>query len=356
MIWLTIAVFTLIQMMAVCGLLRRGPRCEIRSFTSRAVFPPSWASASSPPSFSNAFQLARDYLLANAVPEAESSARYLLCDVVKTGYRLSDFTRAAQRNPPVILTPNQLQTLSAHCEQRARRKPVQYILGNWDFCGMEFECLAPVLIPRPETEELVERILGSGSLSAGSAILDVGAGTGAIGVSLLAHLQRLEQTAGGGARASCLALDIDPAAASLAMRNAATLLPRPAAYTCLAQSLSLYVSSGSGRGEFDIIVSNPPYIPSREIAGLEPEVVGWESRLALDGGTDGLDVVRELLAGAGPLLRPEGPRELWLEVSRSHPDEIEALVRQELPKPRWRVQEKAKDLSGHPRFVRLNFL
>jgi release factor glutamine methyltransferase len=89
------------------------------------------------------------------------------------------------------------------------------------------------------------------------------------------------------------------------------------------------------------------------MAELEPEVAQHEDRVALHGGDDGLDVVRELLDGAGELLRPQGPRELWLEVARRHP-----AVVAEVAGPRWELldADKAQDLAGNPRFVRLRWL
>ena len=251
--------------------------------------------------------------------------------------------------------------------------PVQYILGNWDFFGLKLECRAPVLIPRPETEELVERVLASrgpdgtdllhssdadggadSSSAAATYLLDVGAGTGAIGLALLHAMAAT--AAPGKSRASCLGLDINPSAVSLALRNAQLLLPDAAAYRCLPTSFLDYARSGQGDGLFDLIVSNPPYISSDEMAALEPEVADYEDHLALHGGVDGLDMVRELLAHAGRLLRPAGRRELWLEVARRHPDMIQGLLQEGTDDAGggWELLEKITDLAGNPRFVRLH--
>jgi len=341
----------MIMARALLGHKRAVSRSFVRALTSELqVNPPEPWNELHKVHFSDAFNLAHKYLEAHAVPESDTSARYLLCDVVKTGYRLSDFNRAAlRRDPPVILTSSQLKMLEAHCLQRAQRVPVQYILGNWDFFGMQFECEKPVLIPRPETEELVEHILSSDCLSSpnGVCILDVGSGTGAIGIALLSQLQLRHASA-----SCCVALDINPTAAALATRNAAVLLSQPSAYRSLALSFADYCASGAGKGLFDVVVSNPPYIPSDELAALEPEVANYEDPRALHGGIDGLDMVRELLRCAGSLMRPHGPCEMWLEVARGHPDEIETCA----GSLGWQVLEKMKDLTGNPRFIRLKHM
>ena len=122
------------------------------------------------------------YLAVAGVPDAQSSARYLVCDVTDIGYRMSDFHRGQE----VVLTGSQLDTMRDYIGKRARREPVQYIIGNWDFYGLTLECRAPVLIPRPETEELVERVVAAvrenhqyrrqGEESRALRVLDVGCG------------------------------------------------------------------------------------------------------------------------------------------------------------------------------------
>lgn len=107
-----------------------------------------------------AYNTATQYLDKYGIPEAEISARMMLCEVTKIGYRMSDFNR----NQDIILSTVQLDQLSSYCQLRRERTPLQYVIGNWDFYGFKILCKHPVLIPRPETEELVERILNSGIL------------------------------------------------------------------------------------------------------------------------------------------------------------------------------------------------
>lgn len=330
-------------------------------------------------SFRAAYTVASEYMLAREVPEAKDSARHLLSEVAGTGYRLSDFHRAMGMDmdmnidieevlPPITSTalPSprssyinemQMERLGQHCDNRVRRMPVQYIVGNWDFYGLVLQCKQPILIPRPETEELVEMLLQKqtgyqeGVLPIGARVLDIGVGTGAIGLALLAERRDL----------SCVGLDVHPVAVELATSNAAanaqTIKDVHKRYTCIHQSLEDYATSGVGDGTFDILVSNPPYIPSDEMETLAPEVVKYEDGGALHGGLDGLDIVRQIVKHAVRLLKPvgTGPGEVWIEVARQHPAQIQAWMqdRSQYQGEQLEFVESINDLSGHPRFVRL---
>ena len=277
------------------------------------------------------------------------------------------------------------------CDRRGRGEPVQYILGDWDFYDMTVKCRSPVLIPRPETEELVDYILKSKilqSLATGEQtqqqmvrILDVGAGSGVIGIALLHNLPNSE----------CIALDINEVAVELANENARFVLQNSSnRYQCLHTSFMDFLYSREDNSTvtkvkskvtsltsttsefdqtknskdntmlssissqlFDIIISNPPYIPSADVAELQTEVRDWEDPRALDGGLDGLDMIKELIRHAHSLMRPFGTRELWLEVSHLHPE----VVRKWTEKEKIPVDliETWNDLSGKPRFVRLRY-
>mmetsp|Transcript_21556 Transcript_21556/g.20834 ORF Transcript_21556/g.20834 Transcript_21556/m.20834 type:complete len:122 (-) Transcript_21556:42-407(-) len=114
------------------------------------------------------------------------------------------------------------------------------------------------------------------------------------------------------------------------------------------------IESGASDGCYDIIVSNPPYIPSRDLTGLEPEVVQYEDKIALDGGDDGLDMVRDLITHGSTLLHPTGSRELWIEVSNTHPQVIkEWMDKPGIHSEKFEFLEGIIDLGGNPRFVRL---
>lgn len=307
------------------------------------------------------------YLDTNGVPEPDLSARTFLCDVTKIGYRLSDFNR----NQGLILSTPQIQVLSEYCKLRIERVPVQYVIGNWDFYGFTLLCKPPVLCPRPETEELVERILSTGQLQKlgrPPRILDIGSGTGAIGIALLSQLPT----------ATCDAIDINAVAVSLSNENAQLVLTNPQRYNCRHESFLDFAASGTNHGQYDIIVSNPPYIPRNELAGLEPEVIKYEDVGALDGGDDGLDIVRDILLHSPLLLdRNSGGThcgELWMEVARQHPPKIEGWFRDAVTErlteagsetaigaeagtdtftEHFSFVEGIIDLAGNPRFVRL---
>jgi release factor glutamine methyltransferase len=292
----------------------------------------------------DAYSNATSYLEENGVPESDISARMMVCDITKIGYRMSDFNK----NQEIVLSQAQLTQLSEYCQLRKDRIPLQYVIGNWDFYGFTVLCKPPVLIPRPETEELVERILKEEliqKLKRPSRILDVGAGTGVIGIALLSQLPT----------ATCDALDINDVAVALANDNANLVLKKnPQRYQCKLQSFVDFVKSSRGAGCYDIIVSNPPYIPSKDMADLEPEVVKFEDSLALDGGLDGLDMVRDLILNSWGLLNPLGSRELWIEVSNTHPAVIEKWMQTAGPhSDDFDFIEGITDFAGNPRFVRL---
>mgnify|MGYP006182055357 CR=1 FL=1 len=127
------------------------------------------------------YNTAVKWLEEEGLDDAEDSARHLISHATNIGTRFSDFHNSKHRS----MNETELASFAHMCQQRANRMPVQYIIGNWDFYGLTFQCKPPILIPRPETEELVENILNTKLLQAISQpkILDVGAGTGAVGTS-----------------------------------------------------------------------------------------------------------------------------------------------------------------------------
>jgi release factor glutamine methyltransferase len=179
------------------------------------------------------------------------------------------------------LTTVELTFFRQQVGRRARREPLQYILGRAEFWSLPFVVNPAVLIPRPDTEILVEEALKRASVEAN--ILDVGTGSGAIAVALAHELPG----------AAVEGVDISPAALEVAAENARR------------NGVDGRVRLGEAdlarlpEGPFDLIVSNPPYIPSDELAALMPEVRDFEPRLALDGGGDGLESYR-LLARQAP--------------------------------------------------------
>ena len=191
--------------------------------------------------------------------------------------------------------PLQADELAAYRERvrrRAGREPLAYILGQAEFWSLPLKVTPEVLIPRPETELLVEEALPR--LSGRQQVLDVGTGSGALAIALAHERQELLVTA----------IDVSPAALAVAADNARS--------NGVAERIR-FAQHDLGLlppGPFDLIVANPPYVPSGELAALMPEVRDFEPQLALDGGVDGLDAYRALARQAGVVLTAAG----WLLV------------------------------------------
>jgi release factor glutamine methyltransferase len=174
--------------------------------------------------------------------------------------------------------------------RRAAREPMAYILGRREFWGLDFAVSPATLIPRPDTETLIEAVLGAGVKP--RTVLDLGTGTGCL---LLAALHEFPQAFGVG-------VDLSPQAAALARGNAATLGMADRA-ALLAANWAEALAPGQN---FDLVLSNPPYIEAAEVAGLMPEVARYEPLSALAGGADGLDAYRAIIAALPRLLAPNG--------------------------------------------------
>lgn len=214
--------------------------------------------------------------------------------------------------------------------RREAREPLPYLLGRWEFLGMPFEVGPGVLIPRPETELLVEA--AAARLGAGARILEVGPGSGCICAGL-AHLLPAAEIVG---------LEISPAAAAIAARNVQAL-----GFEERVRIIEgAYPEAARELGRFDAVVSNPPYIPSAEVDRLAPELLQFEPRQALDGGVEGLDVLLPLVAQAPGLLTEEGL--LALEVGAGQAEGVAERIRRS---GKWRQPEILPDLAGIPRVV-----
>ena len=229
-----------------------------------------------------------------------------------------------------ILSTEQHRAIAAIAERRLAREPVARITGIKEFWSLRLRISEATLVPRPDTETVVEAALAAldrrGARSRAWRIADLGTGCGAI---LLALLTELPNSFGVGS-------DIDPAAIAMARENARRLRLTGAAFLACEMATAL-------RGPFDIIVSNPPYIATRDLDALPPEVRLFDPRGALDGGCDGLDSYRAIAAVAAALLTPGGFLVVELGVGRVEPvaDVIDAAGLAPLaPRP---------DLTGIPR-------
>jgi release factor glutamine methyltransferase len=205
-----------------------------------------------------------------------------------------------------------LQHAQQMLARRARREPLQYLLGTQEFCGLEFEVEPGVLIPRPETEGLVEAVARL-ALDDRPVIADVGTGSGCIAVSLA---RRLPQ-------ATLYATDCSDAALRVARRNAERH-DVAAKIRWLEGDLLEPLRANGLSGRVNVLVSNPPYVAERDWEVLQPEVRLFEPLLALAGGEDGLAVFRRLVMGAADLLNEDG----WLimEVGQGQAGAVRALI------------------------------
>jgi release factor glutamine methyltransferase len=237
---------------------------------------------------------------------AELDARLLVGAVF--GLDLTGLITAAHRQ----LTTDEARRLEEFAQRRLNGEPVARILGHKEFWGLPLKLSPATLVPRPDTETVVELALemlrAGGALNRPLRIADLGTGSGAILLALLSELPN----------AQGFATDISAAALQTAARNAADagLSERTTFIACdYASGLS---------GPFDLIVSNPPYIRSADIAGLAAEVREYDPPAALDGGTDGFDAYRALIPQAAGLLAPGGA--LVVEAGRGQSGRIEALM------------------------------
>jgi release factor glutamine methyltransferase len=192
------------------------------------------------------------------------------------------------------LSPMQAARFAALLVRRIEREPIAYIVGRQEFWSLDFQVTGEVLIPRPDTERLVEAALCVIARSPSDRplhVLDLGTGSGAIVVALAKELPS----------ASFFASDISSSALAIARRNAAANGVIERVQFCCG---NLFDAFADKRVCFDLIISNPPYIRRSEIDGLETEVSRWEPRTALDGGVDGLDFYRRIAAEAKQFLSP----------------------------------------------------
>lgn len=206
------------------------------------------------------------------------------------------------------LTEAQQHAFEALVRRREAREPVSHITGRRAFWTLDLAVSRAVLTPRPETEFLVQAVLQRSLVDAPLQVLDLGLGSGAIMLAILAERPLAHATG----------VELCPAALALARANAAALG---------LEGRGVFIEgrfAAAPRGPYDFIVSNPPYIKTGDIEGLQPEVREFEPRLALDGGADGLDAYREIAPLLKPRLKPGGIAAL--ELGAGQADAVEEIM------------------------------
>ena len=232
-----------------------------------------------------------------------------------------------------VLTPAETDALRELVKRRGRREPLQHITGSISFCGLEIAVNRHALVPRPETELLAEagwQLLSTLNLQP-STVLDFGTGTGCIAIALAVKCPQ----------AIIMATDVSAEALALAKENAVRHNVAGQIRFLQGDGFTIFPTDAS----FDLIVSNPPYIPSAEIATLQPEVRDFDPCAALDGGVDGLDFYRRLAVEAKSFLKPNG--KIMLEFG----DGQDRTIRNIFEAEKWIVEAVKEDYSHRARIL-----
>lgn len=246
----------------------------------------------------------------------------------------------------LFLIMNGNKSLSLDAESRLREaidrrlggEPLQYIIGTQEFMGLEFEVTPAVLIPRRDTECLVELVIEHYRNEGRPIIVsDLGSGSGAIGVSIAHHLPQ--------AKVTCV--DLSAGALAMTVRNGERLLEGSSRenFSAVHSDMFAYLEDLAKESQ-DLIVSNPPYIPSKDIEGLEVQVKCHEPRTALDGGEDGLDYYRRLIQSAKAKMKAGA----WMLFEVGH-DQAEAVAQLFLDDGAYEDIQCYRDLQGIYRIV-----
>lgn len=275
-----------------------------------------------------------DALTSAGIEDSAAEARIILRE--SAGLSATDI----HGRPDDEISSDIYNEIQAIVRRRLMREPLQYIYGRWDFMGLSFAVRPGVLIPRPDTEIIVETVMGR--LHDGMRILDLCTGTGCILISLLKYSNGCEG----------VGVDISAEALALARENAEAVLGAerdadiPREISFFQGDLYEALTGSVAQITFDIIVSNPPYIPAGVIETLEPEVRDHEPRLALDGGDDGLDIIHRIIDEAPSHLIKGG--ELCLEIGYDQGEAVSGLMRD----AGFADVEVIQDYAGLDRVVR----
>lgn len=257
--------------------------------------------------------------------EPEALAEWAVASVL--GIRRSTLRAGLAPSP----SPDELVELRRVAARLLAGEPLAYAVGYAEFCGRRFRVDRRVLIPRPETEELAAWVLQTALSERGPKdVWDIGTGSGVLAITFALERPTVRLTA----------TDIDPAALAVAHENAWRHGVAERIRWRITDLLSEHETEVA-----DVIVSNPPYVATADLAGLEPHVREFEPRTALDGGSDGLDVIRRLIPAAFRALRRGG--RLYLEIGETHGHAVRTLLEQ----TGFDAIELIRDLAKRERFA-----
>jgi release factor glutamine methyltransferase len=275
---------------------------------------------------------AAQYFKSNGIDSPRTTAEILLAHALKLK-RIDLYVRYDQP-----LLSGELEHFKSLIKRRINREPVAYIVGGKEFWSMELAVTEDVLIPRPETECLVEaalQVLGSDSNPQPKRILELGTGSGAVVLALASQ----------NPRHLYFASDVSAKAIEVAVQNA----------SCHCLDARIHFFSGDwfsalrmGKSSFDLILSNPPYIKTGVLVRLQPEILEYEPAVALDGGEDGLRCLRHLIAGGHSYLKPGGT--LLLEIAHDQKEDVYKVMTE---CGRYECFACTQDYSGYDRVVRM---
>ena len=258
--------------------------------------------------------------------EPARTARELICSA--SGKTNAEFLRDSRLYAP-LETEREARSLAERC---LAGEPLAYLLGEWEFYGVPLDINKAVLIPRPDTEVLAERAIEAAKTFPEPRVLDLCAGSGCIGLALAKHVPNARVLLG----------ELDDEAIKICRRNIRRNALGGRVSVVRANALE---PPPRLLGSFDVIVSNPPYIPTADIETLDASVRDHEPRLALDGGADGLDFYRAICAAWRDALRPDGA--LLFEVGIGQADAVARLMRVGA----FGDVQTVNDLGGIPRVV-----
>ena len=267
-----------------------------------------------------------DYFKTKGFESPKQEIEWLLCDLLELK-RIDLYVKFEDKINDV-----NLNKLKSWINRRVKREPLQYITGETEFYGLRFKTTPQALIPRPETERLVEIALHNIGENSESKLLEIGTGSGCIPIAISNEKPSL----------NILSLDISRDALALAETNAKLNNCKNIKF------LEMDILNESPEGKFDFLISNPPYIPLKEIEQIMPEVKDYEPRMALTDNKDGLTFYRRIAKKVRTLIKPKGI--ILLEVGLGgHPQKVLSLFKQ----AGFNQLELIKDFNNNERILKI---